>query len=111
MRQLYQLLRRDIDAPLVKQQRQASTTCVGIADILLFAQDQYRVLYALLVGCGPLRAGEALGLEIDKHISEDFRTLSIVQKAKRGLIQPYLKTKNGTREVDLYRRLGGILRK
>jgi len=37
--------------------------------ILLFARGQYRVLYALLAGCGPLRAGEALGLEIDKQIS------------------------------------------
>ncbi len=88
-----------IDAPLVKHQRQPSTTCAGMSDILLFARGQYQVLYALLAGCGPLRAGEALGLEIDKHISEDFRTLYIVQKAKRGEIQPYLKTKNGTREV------------
>jgi integrase len=58
------------------------------------------MLYALLAGCGPLRAGEALGLEIGKHISEDCRMLHILQ-AKRGEIQPYLKTKNGTREVDL----------
>jgi hypothetical protein len=58
----------------------------------------------------PLRAGEALGLEIDKHISEDFRTLYIVQKAKRGEIQPYLKTENGTREVDLCSQLAKMLR-
>ena len=32
-------------------------------------------------GCGPLRAGEALGLEIGKHISEDCRTLYIQRKA------------------------------
>jgi hypothetical protein len=77
---------------------------------LLFARDQYRVLYALLAGCGPLRAGEALGLEIDKHISEDFRTLYIVQKAKRGEIQPYLKTENGIRDVDLCRPVAEMLR-
>jgi integrase len=98
-----------IDAPLVRHQRQPSTTCAGMSDILLFARGQYQMLYALLAGCGPLRAGEALGLEIDKHISEDFRTLYIVQKAKRGEIQPYLKTKNGTREVDLCRQLGVML--
>jgi integrase len=98
-----------IDAPLVKYQRQPSTTCAGMSDILLFARGQYQLLYALLAGCGPLRAGEALGLEIDKHISEDFRTLYIVQKAKRGVIQPYLKTKNGTREVDLCRQLAEML--
>jgi hypothetical protein len=98
-----------IDAPLVKHQRQPSTTCAGMSDILLFARGQYQVLYTLLAGCGPLRAGEALGLEIDKHISEDFRTLHIVQKAKRGEIQPYLKTKNGTREVDLCGELAVML--
>src|SRR5262249_1884201 len=54
-----------IDAPLVKQQRQPSTTCAGVSDILLYAHGQYRVLYALLAGCGPLRAGEELRLEID----------------------------------------------
>jgi hypothetical protein len=48
-----------------------------------------------------MRAGEALGLEIGKHISPDFRTLHIRQKAKAGEIYDYLKTKNGEREVDL----------
>ena len=59
------------------------------------------MLFALLAGCGPMRAGQALGLEIGKHISPDFRTLYIRQKAKSGEIQQYLKTKNGEREVDL----------
>jgi integrase len=99
-----------IDAPIVTKQRQPTSTCQGITDMLAFASGQYRVLYALLAGCGPLRVGEALGLEIGKHISEDFRTLSIVQKAKAGEIQPYLKTKNGERQVDLSRALAEILR-
>ena len=79
-----------IDAPTVKHQRQPSTNQAGMDSILREATGQYRVLYALLAGCGPLRAGEALGLEIGKHISEDCRTLYIRQKAKRGKIQPYL---------------------
>lgn len=99
-----------IDAPLVGQQRQPSSTCAGISDILTFAQGQHRILYALLAGCGPLRAGEALGLEIDKHISGDFRTLRVTQKAKRGVIQPYLKTRNGTRQIDLSTPLANMLR-
>jgi len=90
-----------IDAPLVKHQKQPSTTEEGMEGILREAMGQYRILYALLAGCGPLRAGEALGLEIDKHFSADFRTLHIRQKAKRGVIQPYLKTQNGERDVDL----------
>ena len=52
-----------------------------------------------------------MGLEIDKHISDDFRTLYIKQKAKRGIIQPFLKTQNGAREVDLCTELAELLRK
>ena len=55
-------------------------------------------------------AGEALGLEIGKHISEDCRTLYIRQKAKRGKIQPNLKTKHGERDVDLCTPLSAMLR-
>ena len=61
-----------IDAPLVKHQKQPSTDKKGMENILKEATGRYRVLYALLAGCGPLRAGEALGLEIGKHISEDW---------------------------------------
>jgi hypothetical protein len=99
-----------IDAPLVGEQNQPSTTSEGITQILKKAGGQYRILYALLAGCGPLRAGEGLGLEIDKHISADFRTLHIQQKAKRGEIQHYLKTKSGEREVDMCCFLAKMLR-
>jgi hypothetical protein len=99
-----------IDAPLVGEQNQPSTTSEGMTKILGKSTGQYRVLYALLAGCGPLRVGEALGLEIDKHISADFRTLYIRQKAKAGEIQPYLKTKSGEREVDLCNALAKMLR-
>lgn len=78
--------------------------------ILAGAEGQYRALYALLAGCGPLRAGEALGLEIGKHICEDCRTLYIRQKAKRGEIQTYLKTQNGERDVDLCTTLAKMLK-
>ena len=74
------------------------------------AAGQCRILYALLAGCGPLRVGEALGLEIDKHISPDFRTLYVQQKAKQGHIQIYLKTKSSEREVDLSRFLAKMLK-
>lgn len=98
-----------IDAPLIGEQNQPSATSEGMAQILAKSAGQYRMLYVLLAGCGPLRAGEALGLEIDKHISPDFRTLHIQQKAKRGQIQTYLKTKNGEREVDLCSYLAKML--
>jgi len=88
--------------------------------ILAEAVGQYRMLYTLLAGCGPLRPGEALGLEIDEHISEDRRTLYVRQKAKRGIIQPWTKTQSGTevqcdgetigRDVDLSTELAAMLR-
>ena len=99
-----------IDAPPVENQNQPASDCAGISDIVFYAVGQYRVLYALLAGCGPLRVGEALGLEIGKHVSEDFRTLYIRQKAKRGVVQPYLKTKRGERDVDLCTPLAKMLR-
>jgi integrase len=99
-----------IDAPLIDAQRQPSATSDGVKAIVAAAKGQYQMLYALLAGCGPLRAGEALGLEIDKHISSDFSTLTVAQKAKRGIIQPYLKTKNGIREVDLCPSLAAMLK-
>jgi hypothetical protein len=99
-----------IDAPVIKHQRQPSTDGNGLRDVLANATGQYRVLYALLAGCGPLRAGEALGLEIGKHISEDCRTLYIRQKAKRGKIQTHMKTENGERDVDLCTSLGAMLK-
>jgi integrase len=99
-----------IDTPLVKNQRQPTTNKEGMESILKEAGARYRVLYALLAGCGPLRAGEALGLELDKHISKDRRTLYIRQKAKRGEIQPYMKTQNGERDVDLCTPLAAVLK-
>lgn len=98
-----------VDAPVVKDQNQPSSTGDGITKIVKEATGQYRMLYALLSGCGPLRAGEALGIEIDKHISDDFRTIYVVQKAKRGKIEQYLKTKNGERQVDLCSLLAKML--
>jgi hypothetical protein len=43
---------------------------------------KYKRERMLFIPCaaGGLRIGEALGLEIDKHISADFRTLDISQK-------------------------------
>src|SRR5262250_3562803 len=60
-----------------------------------------------------MRAGEALGLDI-RSIHEDFRTLEIVQKAKRGELQDHMKTKNADsrhgRVVDLSEALAAMLR-
>lgn len=97
-----------IDAPVVGEQKQPTVDKEGMEAILREAKEPYRTLYALLAGCGPMRAGEALGLDI-KSIHPDFRTLEIVQKAKRGELQDHLKTRNGERAVDLCVKLAALL--
>jgi integrase len=58
-----------------------------------------RVLFALLAGTG-LRIGEALGLEIGKHISRDCRTLDVRQSLWHSTLQAP-KTRNAIRRVHL----------
>jgi len=102
-----------IDVPFIEDQKQPTAARDAMEAILREAAEPYRTLYALLAGCGPMRAGEALGLDI-KSIHADFRTLEIVQKAKRGKLQDYMKTKNADsrhgRVVDLSEPLAAMLR-
>lgn len=99
-----------IDAPIIRNQRQPTVSSEDISAICAEARGQYRILYGLLAGCGPLRVGEALGIDIRSALSSDFRTIRVAQKAKRGVLQPYLKTQAGEREVDLCTDLSGLLR-
>ena len=110
-----------INRPSVRHQKQPSVNKEGMEAILKVVEEPYRLLFQLLAGCGPMRAGEALGLEIDKHISKDFRTLYIRQKAIRGRIEHFTKTESGTelecedgeiigRDIDLSKDLAARLR-
>ena len=50
-----------------------------------YVKDPFRVpMVFILYGAAGLRIGEVLGIEIDKHISSDFLTMSIVQKVRHG---------------------------
>ncbi len=64
-------------------------------------KERERVLFTLC-GAAGLRIGEALVLEIDKHISADFRTLFLKQKARHCKVEPRLKTPASAREIDLH---------
>ena len=64
----------------------------------------------ILCGAAGLRIGEALGIEIDKHISSDFLTLDIQQKVRRGKIEQRLKTANAYRQVDLHPAIAALLK-
>jgi integrase len=85
-----------IDLPDVAGQRTPTFTSDEIQQIVLRADGQFAVLYALLAAAG-LRVGEALALEV-AHFHDG--SLSIRQSIWNGQLQSP-KTKSGTREVDL----------
>jgi integrase len=64
----------------------------------------------VLCGATGMRIGEALGLEIDKHISADFLTISIEQKARHCRIENRVKTINALRNIDLHSIVAALLR-
>jgi integrase len=78
--------------------------------VLLKSSEGYKQMFCALLGGTGLRAGEAIGLEIDKHISGDFRTLYIRQKVRRTKLELFLKTDAGRRDVDLCPALAALLK-
>ena len=102
-----------LDAPEIDEQKQPTVDKEEMEAILRESQEPYLTLYSLLASCGPMRAGEAIGLDF-RSIHEDFRTLEIVQKAKRGELQDHMKTKNADsrhgRVVDLSEALAAMVR-
>ncbi len=64
----------------------------------------------ILRGAGALRIGEAPGIGIDKHISSDFSTINIRQKARHCKIETRLKTPSAERDVDLHPAIAGLLK-
>jgi len=87
-----------IDLPEVKDTRQPAHSIETMKAIAVGSEGREQMLYILL-GASGLRFGEAFGLEIDKHISDDFSTLHIRQKVWNGRVQPFLKTENGVRDI------------
>ena len=90
-----------IDLPDVRDQRQPTFTSKAMKAITARADEREQALYVLL-GASGMRFGEALGIEIDKHLSDDYSTVHIRQKVWNGRIQSFLKTENGVRDVDLH---------
>jgi integrase len=101
-----------VDMPLVDKSKQNTPhfTSEVITGILASSKGYKQTFCALLGGTG-LRAGEALGIEVGKHISDDFRTLYIRQKVRRGKLEDFLKTEGGRRDVDLCPVLAEMLKK
>lgn len=100
-----------IDMPLVQQSKQnapsfSSDVMTGLAN---WKKPKERMLF-ILCGATGLRIGEALGIEIDKHISSDFLTISIRQKARHCRIEARLKTPSAGRDVDLDPAISSLLK-
>jgi len=75
-----------------------------------YGEPRLRMLFTL-AGATGARVGELLGIEIDKHISLDFRTITINQQVTNGskAVQQ-LKTRVGRREVDLHPDIAAALK-
>lgn len=101
-----------VDMPVILKEEQ-NTPCFSPETMSSLATypwkyEWMRVLVILCAAAG-LRIGEILGLEIDKHISPDFRTLSIKQKVRNAKVEARVKTKNSYRKVDLHPTIAAIL--
>jgi integrase len=97
--------------PVVEKDKQ-NTPCFSsevMTGVASWRKKRERMLF-ILCGAASLRIGEALGIEIDKHISHDFLTISMVQKVRRGKVEHRLKTPRGERQVDLHPLIGALLK-
>jgi integrase len=100
-----------VDLPVVEKAKQ-NTPCFSCEVMTGLAEWKYKRERMVFILCGAagLRIGEALGLEIDKHISPDFLTISVEQKARHGQIEERLKTAAALRKIDLHPRIAGLLK-
>ena len=100
-----------MDMPMVEKAKQ-NTPCFSAEIMTGLATWKYKRERMVFILCGAagLRIGEALGLEIDKHISPDFLTISIQQKARHGKVEKRLKTASAFRKVDLHPQIAAALK-
>jgi integrase len=100
-----------VDMPVVEKSKQntpcfSSEVMSGLAD---WKKERERMVF-ILSGAAGLRIGEALGLEIDKHISPDFLTVGVEQKARHGKVEGRLKTASSHRKIDLHPAIATMLK-
>ncbi len=100
-----------MDMPIVEKAKQ-NTPCFSpdiMSGLATWKKERERMVF-ILCGAAGLRIGEALGLEIDKHISSDFLTISIEQKVRHCKVEGRLKTMSALRKVDLHPEVAAILK-
>ena len=101
-----------LDMPVVekKEQNTPSFSSKVMSSLAAWKYQRERMVF-ILCGASGTRIGECLGLEIDKHISQDFRTLTLKQKVHHGKVEDRLKTVNSFREIDLHPQIASLLKK
>jgi integrase len=100
-----------LDVPIIVQ-REVNSPCFSseiVSALTQWKNPRARTIFILCAASG-LRIGEALGLDLSKHFSEDFRTIRIEQKAIKGVIEERLKTESSYREIDLDPRVATVIK-
>lgn len=100
-----------IDLPIVEKSKQ--NTPSFLAEIMSgLARWKYRdpQMLFILAGAAGLRIGEALGIDIGKHIAADFLTISVEQKARHCKVEERVKTLSARRKVDLHPSVAALLK-
>jgi len=100
-----------MDMPLVEKSKQntPSFSPEVMTGLARYKKPKEQMLF-ILCGAAGFRIGEALGIEIDKHISPDFLTISVRQKARHCKVEQRLKTPSAMREVDLHPAIAQLLK-
>lgn len=100
-----------IDVPIVKhsEQNRPSFSPEIMTGLAMYHHPREQMLF-VLAGAGGFRIGEALGIEIDKHLSADCPTITVAQKARRGRVERRVKSINAEREVDLHPAIAKLLK-
>jgi integrase len=100
-----------IDMPIVEhsEQNRPSFSSEIMTGLAKYRRAREQMIF-IIAAAGGLRIGEALGIEVDKHLSPDCSTLSIKQKARQGRLEGRLKTPSAIRQVDLHSEIAKLLR-
>jgi hypothetical protein len=100
-----------IDMPIVEQSEQnrpsfSSEIMTGLAK---YRRPREQMLFVFACA-GGFRIGEALGIEIDKHLSSDCSTARVEQKARNGHIERRVKSLHAKRDVDIHPDVAKLLK-
>jgi integrase len=100
-----------LDLPIVdsKQQRRPTIDEKTMTFLASCRKPEERMLF-ILCGATGMRIGEVLGLEIDKHLADNFTTIRVRQQAKGSTLTPDVKTKNAIRDVDVHPKVAALIR-